>query len=88
MRILAWCLVGAISLPADAQGADRLACVAALSPAAKLIFDDVAPVLKPTDSLHDVLHDHTRALVIAGKVTRDQARPSAIAAAQCLKIPQ
>ncbi len=86
MRIFVWCLVGAIAAPQAAQGADMASCAAALAPPAKLIFDDVVTLYKPGDSLHDLLHDHTRALVMAGKVTRADARPSAIAAAECLKL--
>jgi hypothetical protein len=77
----------AISRPlpafADAAGAD--ACAKTLSPPAKMIYQATAPDIRQGVELKAVVTAQTRKLVMDGKIERSIARPSAVAAAACLK---
>jgi hypothetical protein len=78
----------ALALSAGPALADRAAgdnCAANLTPAAKIIYQDTAPDIKPETDLRDAIRNHTRQLVIDGKLDRDGARDAAQAAGGCLK---
>jgi hypothetical protein len=79
------CLAIARPLPAfaDATGAD--ACAKTLSPPAQMIYQATAPDIRQGIELKSVVTAHTRKLVMDGKIERSIARPSAVAAAACLK---
>jgi len=66
--------------PAAAQ-----ACAAKLPPEAKVIYDAAAPKVTPTTDMRDLLKSTTFGLIMQGEVKQADARPSAMAAAQCLR---
>jgi hypothetical protein len=68
---------------ADAAGAD--ACAKTLSPSAQMIYQATSPDIRQGVELKSVVTSHTRKLVMDGKLERSIARPSAVAAAACLK---
>ena len=87
MNILARCICIASLLPTAAWAAPAPpppACVAKLSPLARMIYDATLPDLHPTDDLREVVRSHTRALVIAGKLEKADAKPAAHEAGVCL----
>lgn len=67
---------------ADKQAADQ--CAAGLSPDSKVIYDDVAPSVTADTDLRSVVTERTKALVMDGKIKMASARPSAVAAGECL----
>lgn len=77
-----------IAMPAHADRAAADACAKALPPLAHDIYDAVLPDLKPDDDLRAALKAKVRPMVISGKVTRDEAKPSAVAAGKCLYLAQ
>ncbi|GAB0119731.1 hypothetical protein [Acidisoma sp. 7E03] len=66
--------------PAAAQ-----ACAAKLTPEAKSIYDAAAPKMTPTTDMRDLLKSTTFGLIMQGEVKQADARPSAMAAAKCLR---
>jgi hypothetical protein len=61
-------------------------CAAGLSPPARKIYDAVQA--GPQEgTLRERISSQTRELVMAGEVKRSDARPSAEAAADCLRTP-
>jgi hypothetical protein len=81
-------LTAALSLsatPSFASKASADACAAKLSPEAKEIYAASIGSVAPGVDMREVVRGKTRALVMSGKLTRDQARPAAEAAGACLK---
>lgn len=82
-------LAPALFLPvAAAHAADPAAaqaCAAKLSPESKAIYDAAAPKMTPTTDMRDLLKSTTFGLIMQGEVKSADARPSAMAAAHCLR---
>jgi hypothetical protein len=68
---------------ANQLAADK--CRTGLRPEAQLIYDTVFPRVTPSTIIVDVLKEQTRALVIAGKITRSSAKENAEAAGECFR---
>ena len=71
---------------ARADLAAGAACAAKLPVAAKLVYDAVAPALKPDSVMKDVVIAQVKPLVLSGKLDRSSARAAAEAAGPCLKL--
>jgi hypothetical protein len=71
---------------ARADGAAAQACAAKLPKDAQAIFGAALPKLAPGTDLRDMVTATTRQLVMDGKIDRDNARPSAMSAAKCLRL--
>ncbi|WP_407049219.1 hypothetical protein [Methyloraptor flagellatus] len=71
---------------ARADLAAGAACAAKLPVPAKLVYDAVAPALKPDSVMKDVVIAQVRPLVLSGKLDRASARAAAEAAGPCLKL--
>ncbi len=71
--------------PSLANRAAADACAARLPADAKLIYTATIGSVAPGANLADNVRSKARELVIAGKLTRDQAPPAAQAAGACLK---
>ncbi len=69
---------------ADAGAAQ--ACAAKLPKDAQIIFAATLPQLGPGTDLRDVVTTTTRGLVEDSKIDRATARPSAVSAADCLRL--
>jgi hypothetical protein len=69
---------------ADQTAADQ--CAVGLTPIGKTMFNAALPKLLAGDTTRDALTSVARDMVLSGKVTRDEARSSAEAAASCLKV--
>lgn len=77
-----------LAAPLAAHAADPAAaqaCAAKLTPEAKSIYDAAAPKMTPTTNMRDLLKSTTFGLIMQGEVKSADARPSAIAAAHCLR---
>jgi hypothetical protein len=74
-----------LPLPAFADAASADACAKTLSPPSQMIYQATAPDIRQGVELKSVVTSHTRKLVMDGKIERSIARPSAVAAAACLK---
>jgi hypothetical protein len=66
----------------EAAGA---ACAKGLSPAALELYEAVKPEVTAKSDLRELLRSHLRPMVIAGKLTREEAQPLAEAAGACLQ---
>lgn len=90
MKTKAYILCGSLaafamaSLSVSAQDADS--CAAALDASAKLIYDDAVGDVTADSDIREIVTEHTKALVKAGKLTRGEARSAATAAGECLKL--
>jgi hypothetical protein len=71
--------------PSFANRASADACAAKLPPEAKQIYAASISSVAPGVDMKEVVRSKTRALVMGGKLSRDQARPAAEAAGACLK---
>lgn len=71
--------------PTFANRAAADACAAKLSPDAKAVYAATIGSVKPGVDLTAVVTAKTRDLVMAGKLSRGNARPAAEAAGTCLK---
>jgi hypothetical protein len=78
-------LAAARPLPAFADAASADACATTLSPPSQMIYQATAPDIHKGVNIKDVVTSHTRQLVMDGKLELSIARPSAMAAATCLK---
>ena len=88
MRCLPAIAAAALLLTTASSLADRKAadtCATKLSAEAKLIYAAVINEVKPGADLREVVRSKARSLVLSGKLSRSQARPSAEAAGACLK---
>ncbi|HTU56316.1 MAG TPA: hypothetical protein VMF62_20295 [Acetobacteraceae bacterium] len=70
---------------ARADVAAAKACAAQLPTEAKTIFDATLPKMTPGADLRAVVTASTRSLTTSGAIDPAGARPSAIAAAKCLR---
>lgn len=61
-------------------------CRGKLNADGKTIYDKSLPLATPDANLRDVVTEQTRALVQAGTISMDTARPNAEAAGECLKL--
>ena len=61
-------------------------CAKGLTADSRLIYDATVQNMKGPDSLRDTVTQQTKAMVMAGKLSRDNARPAAEAAGNCLKL--
>ena len=87
MRLVAATIVSLLSMSAAiADQKQTQSCVAQLSPESKLIFEQSAPDVTGGADIKSTLESKTRTLVMAGKLARSDARPSAEAAGNCLKL--
>ena len=77
-------VIGATAAFADTKKAQS--CAADLSADSKLIYDQSAQDVAGGADVKSTLESKTRALVMGGKVARSNARPSAEAAGNCLKL--
>ena len=73
-------------IPAHADTDAANACAAKLSPDAKAIFDATLPQVVPGANLRSLLTANTRKLAFAGTIEVGNARASATAASQCLRL--
>lgn len=81
-------LAAGLCMVATAAFADKMAaeaCAAKLSAEARTIYAAVAPKVVPGVSLREVVTEQTRALVIAGAVSKATARTAAEKAGMCLE---
>jgi hypothetical protein len=85
----------ALALPllafAGAAHADEAAanqCASNLTGDSKTIYDAVAPNVTADTNLKDAITSQTKSMVMAGTVSRSDARAAAQAAAGCLKLLQ
>jgi hypothetical protein len=76
-------MLSAASSLASRTAAD--ACAARLPADAKLIYAAAIGAVAPGADLVEIVRAKARALVMAGKLDRDQAQPAAQAAGGCLK---
>ncbi len=86
---LAFAFLAPFILCADGAHADSAtanACAAQLPKDARTIFDTTLPELTPNANLRSLVVANTRKLALAGTISRDTARQSAIAAAKCLRL--
>lgn len=77
-----------LAAPLAAHAADPAAaqaCAAQLPPEAKAIYEAAAPKITPTTDMRDLLKSTTFGLIMQGEVKQADARPSAMAAAKCLR---
>ncbi len=74
------------AVPSYADKASANACAGKLSPEAKQIYAATIGDIAPGVDLKEAVHGRTKGLVMGGKLSRDQARPAAEAAGECLKL--
>lgn len=87
MRLFAAVILAAIvSSPALAGQSEAQSCAAGLDANGQLIFNAALPQISPSADLRGVLTTATKSLVESGQVARRNARPAAMAAAECLKL--
>ncbi len=87
MRITAAILLLSLSaVPALAGQAEAENCAAGLDANSQLIFKAVLPQVTPSTDLKGAVTAATKSLVEGGQLTRDNARPAAMAAGKCLKL--
>ena len=86
MRLMtAFCLFALSAAPAFAGQAEAQSCAAGLDANAQLIFNAALPQATPGADLKSLVTDTTKSLVKAGQIKRGDAKPAAMAAAECLK---
>lgn len=71
---------------ARADTAAANACAAKLSPDARTIYDRTLPQVTPDANLRDLLTSNTRSLAMSGTISFGNARDSATAASECLRL--
>jgi len=82
---LAMMLAG-LATVARADGAAADACAAKLGPDGKAIYAAVRAANPTTQNLRSVVEEQTRSLAMAGQIGRGDARDSAYAAGECVKL--
>ncbi len=73
-------------VPSYADKASANACAGKLPPEAKQIYAATIGDVAPGVDLKEAVRGRTKGLVMGGKLSRDQARPAAEAAGECLKL--
>ena len=74
----------AAAAPALADAKSAATCAAGLDKDAQLIYNAMAPKVTPTTDLQDEVRSTTVGLVMGGQIERENAKPAAQAAGQCL----
>jgi hypothetical protein len=69
---------------ADQTAAEH--CATGLAPVGKTMFEIALPKVLTGSTPRDALTGTARDMVMSGKITRDTAKTSAEAAAECLKV--
>jgi hypothetical protein len=72
--------------PALADPAKARACADRLNPPARMMYDHVAPKVKSSSKIPDLMRAEVPSLVIGGKLSRDLAQKNAPSAGQCLMM--
>jgi hypothetical protein len=72
--------------PSFAGRAEADACATKLSPDGKAIYAETIGSAATAKDMQDLVRTKTRALVMSGKLGRNEARPAAEAAGACLKL--
>ncbi len=72
------------AVPSAADGAAGANCAKGLTPPASLIYADTAPDIGKNETLRELLTEHVKPMVMAGKIELAVARPAAEAAGACL----
>jgi hypothetical protein len=71
---------------AHADAAAVQACAAKLPKDVRTVFDATLPYMAPGVDLRGLLTTTTKGLVQGGQIDQANARPSAVAAGQCLRL--
>ena len=66
--------------------AEANACAAHLSPAGQVMFNAVAPRMKPGSDLATVMHEQVMALVLTGRIRGAEAAENSKPAAKCVML--
>ena len=74
----------ATSAPAFADAKSAATCAASLNKDAQMIYQATAPKVTPATDLQDEVRSTTVGLVMGGQIDRENAKPAAQAAGQCL----
>jgi hypothetical protein len=74
----------AVAAPAFADAKSAATCAASLNKDGQLIYNAMAPKVTPTTDLQDEVRSTTVGLVMGGQIERENAKPAAQAAGQCL----
>lgn len=85
LRIIITAIILLLNSSAFADKQSSAACAGKLAPEARLIYDTVAPTIRPDTVIRDALPVIVRPMVISGKVVRATAQQSGQAAGLCLK---
>ena len=80
-------LVLALAAPgsASADPAAGKACASTLSPEGRMMFEAVAPKVKPDSVFKDAMQREVRGLILSGKLSPAVAQKNAAAVVACLK---
>jgi hypothetical protein len=77
-------------MPAGAQTptdpAKARACADRLNPPARMMYDHVAPKVKSSSKIPDLMRAEVPSLVFGGKLSRELAQKNAPSAGQCLLL--
>ncbi|WP_046866505.1 hypothetical protein [Microvirga massiliensis] len=82
--LMALLVTSPITALADQKSAD--ACAAKLSKEPAAIYSSTVAQISPGVSIKDVVVNVTRSMVMAGRLSRANARPAAEAAGNCLEL--
>lgn len=74
------------AVPALAGEAEATACAASLDANGKIVFEATLPDVAGGAEVKASVKAHTKALVQAGKLTRETAKPAAQSAGACLQL--
>jgi len=72
--------------PALADPAKARACADRLNPPARMMYDHVAPKVKRSSKIPDLMRAEVPSLVFGGKLSRELAQKNAPSAGQCLLL--
>lgn len=61
-------------------------CVTELNPQSRMIFDAVYPKMATAKDIRDLVKETTKGFVKSGKLKRDEAKDSAMAAGKCIRM--
>lgn len=81
--LAAW--ASGVSLAAAGQP-EAETCASQLPPSGQMMFHAVAPYVKADSDLPALMRGHVRALVMSGKVSRDEAQQNAQPTGKCLVL--
>ena len=72
--------------PALADPVKARACADRLNPPARMMYDHVAPKVKSSSKIPDLMRAEVPSLVFGGKLSRELAQKNAPSAGQCLLL--